>query len=60
MLAWIAWIVEAVVVGKKRDATRTRLLNELTVLAIIFNFTALVTSLGRRQEREEPVGRLTS
>lgn len=30
-----SWIVEAVVVGKKRDATSTRLLNELIVLAII-------------------------
>ena len=29
------WIVEAVVVGKKRDATSTRLLNELIVLGII-------------------------
>ena len=31
---WTSWIVDAVVVGRKRDATRTRLLNELIVLVV--------------------------
>jgi hypothetical protein len=42
-----SWIVEAVVVGRKREATRTRLLNELIVLAIIFNY-----GWQRSEERE--------
>jgi hypothetical protein len=33
-----SWIVDAVVVGRKREATRTRLWNELVVLAIPVNF----------------------
>jgi len=33
-MASTPWIVEAVVVGRKREATRTRLLNELVILAV--------------------------